>query len=82
MPFNPSFGREFSDLLDRHGLTGEEKPYMYLEGAISKSTIRNWRKGAPAPNVEESQKVREVLSKFPPDEVEQVIGSLAERRAA
>ena len=65
MPFNKQFGRRFTDLLREHGLQGLDAPYDYLQGAISKSTIQNWRRGAPAPSLREAERLRVVLAFFP-----------------
>ena len=65
VPYNPEFGRRFTDLLDSHGLKSNLKAYRYLEGLLSKSSIRNWRIGAPAPGPLQEDTVRAVIAKFP-----------------
>lgn len=70
MPYDPEFGRRFDALLRRHNLYGELEPYKFLRGTISKATIGNWRKGAPAPGPLQIPTLRKVISFFPEEDPE------------
>ncbi len=83
MPLNMEFGRRFTLLLEKHGLEGEEAPYLYLEGIISKSTLRNWKRGHSVPDPRspmDRDRVRRVISRFPGEDPEEWLRLLGEVR--
>lgn len=79
VPYSPEFGQKFSRLLKENGLIGEDKPIAYLDGVISRSTLRNWRKGNPAPNPDD-EKLRSVVEKLNGD-VEELVAAILQHAA-
>jgi hypothetical protein len=83
MPMNAEFGQRFTDLLKKHNLRGLDAPYMYLGGVVSKATLNNWKKGAPAPDPQSSvsmEKFEAVISRFPSEDAREWLALLERSR--